>query len=325
MFMSYLHISIKSINKTNIIHYTLKKYYDKLNPRKGGRVMKIKDECLYCLVRQLTKLANKLTQDDKRKEEIINYGLEVIRDNYFKETSLFITGIIYEFACNKTCISDPYKEEKKDFNVFANEIIKEFSLRKYLCENYSLDELIRLSIAGNVIDFSLGYDIDKSDLQIAIDESLTANLFGSNSEKFASAIKKANNIMFIGDNAGEIVFDKLLIEKLPKNKITYVVKGGPIVNDVTNEDAKEIELDKMVKVIDTGAAIQGIEFSKCSSIFMESYREADLIVSKGQANYESLSERNDKETFYLLKAKCQVIADDIGCNHNQYVLLHKGE
>lgn len=285
--------------------------------------MEIKYECLPCLTRQLTRLAVKMTNHKKKQQDIIKHGLEVINNHYLTSSSSYVTGLIYDYVKKVTGINDPYYDEKHNFNRIAEHLIEELSIESIIKSSKSpIDTAIRLSIAGNIIDFSLGGDIDKRDVQKSIDLSLTTDIYGTTSEDFIHKVNNAQNILFIGDNSGEIVFDKQLIQLLPIHKITYVVKGGPIVNDATIDDAIAVGMDKLVNIIDSGAAIQGIELNSCSEQFIESFNNADMIIAKGQANYESLSELDNKNIFYLLRAKCPVIADDIGCKQGQFVLLN---
>lgn len=122
-------------------------------------------------------------------------------------------------------------------------------------------------------------------------------------------------------NAGEIVFDKLLIEQLPKERVTYVVKGGPLVNDATMMDAKEVGMDQLVKVIDNGCDGQGTILPMCSPEFLDEFDKADLIISKGQANFETLNHLKDKPIYYLLKAKCLHIANVIQCQQGSSIIM----
>jgi uncharacterized protein with ATP-grasp and redox domains len=288
--------------------------------------MEIKYDCLPCVDRQFIRLAEKLTDDVNVQKEIIEYGKKVIEERQEDTTVPNMIGMVYAFAKKKTGIIDPYQDEKKECNEIAEKLINRLELRKKIQNSLNpIDTAMRISIAGNIIDFGVGYEIDDSVVQESVDGCLSSELFGTSSNNLMEEINKANKVLFIADNAGEIVFDKLFIESLPQEKITYVVKGGPIVNDAIMEDAISTEMDKLIRVIDTGAAIQGVELTKSSDEFLREFEEADLIISKGQANYESLSNMKDKHIFYLLKAKCQVIAEDIECNQHDYVLLDNFE
>ena len=182
------------------------------------------------------------------------------------------------------------------------------------------DTACRISIAGNIIDFSAGLTLGYDEVRRSVEESLEKPLFGVDIATLEEAVGKATNILFLVDNSGEIVFDRFLIEMLPLDRVTVVVKGGPIVNDATMEDAVVAGLTDIVKVIDNGHDAQGTILSACSQPFLQAFEQADLIISKGQANFETLSDIRDKRIFYLLRAKCQAVASAIGCERMAYVL-----
>ncbi|MCK5255186.1 MAG: DUF89 family protein, partial [Deltaproteobacteria bacterium] len=124
------------------------------------------------------------------------------------------------------------------------------------------------------------------------------------------------------DNAGEIVFDRLFIEQLPREKVTYVVRGEPIINDVTIEDAREVDMFELVDVIDNGSDAPGTILETCSHEFQKRFASSDLVIAKGQGNYETLSDIN-KRIFFLLQVKCPVIAKDIGFEVGSFVVKAK--
>jgi uncharacterized protein with ATP-grasp and redox domains len=182
-----------------------------------------------------------------------------------------------------------------------------------------LEAAIRLSIAGNVIDFGAFGHPDDMQVDRTLEEALKAPLKGNGLNLFRHAVNDANDILILGDNAGEIVLDRLLIEQMPREKVTYVVRGRPVINDATVEDARAIGLDHIVKVIDNGSDAPGTILGQCLEVFRRRFEVADLVLSKGQGNYESLSDV-DKEIFFLLKVKCPVIADLLGCDVGTAVL-----
>jgi uncharacterized protein with ATP-grasp and redox domains len=134
-------------------------------------------------------------------------------------------------------------------------------------------------------------------------------------------ITEARSILYLADNAGEIVFDRLLIEKMPREKITMAVKGGPIINDALWEDAELVGLTEMVKVVDNGSDAAGTVLDTCSDEFRNLFENAEVIISKGQANYETLNDV-EENIFFLLTSKCPVIAHDIGCNLGDMIVRH---
>lgn len=176
---------------------------------------------------------------------------------------------------------------------------------------------IRLSIAGNVIDFGVASDYD---LEKEIEEVIPG---GSSStrweeEKLKEAIKKAEWILYLADNTGESVMDRLLIEALDI-PVKYAVKSGPIINDVEKRDALSAGLNTVAEIVETGCRIPGIALEECSENFMELFETAPLIISKGQGNFETLA-GTTHPVFFLLKAKCRVVAKMLGVNEGELII-----
>lgn len=283
--------------------------------------MKISHECIHCLARQAVEIAEEITPIKEIQEMIIKKSLKDLSDLDFNSTAPEIAYKMHQHAKNISGINDPYKELKEKYNKIAEKIANMIVEERWI-ENFDnpFDLACRLSIAGNIIDFSVGLDLEDIDILDSVENSLKKDLFGSGSKVLKEDIKKANSIMFIGDNAGEIIFDKFLINQIPKEKVIYVVKGGPIVNDATMEDAINTGINDLVKVIDNGFDAQGTILKECSKEFNDYFKEADLVISKGQANFETLSHIKNKKIHYLLRAKCISVANEIGCNKMDYVL-----
>jgi len=186
----------------------------------------------------------------------------------------------------------------------------------------SLDPMgmaIRLAIAGNVIDLGVSGDITELQIREAIDNTLKEP-FEGDVQGFHKAVTKAQKILYLADNAGEIVFDRLLIERLPTERVTVVVRGYPVLSDVTMIDAENVGLCDITKVIDNGSDAPGTILTDCSEEFREYYDEADLIIAKGQGNFETLSDE-DANIIFLFKAKCPVIADHVGLPVGTHVAI----
>ena len=283
--------------------------------------MKISRECIHCLARQAVEIAEEATNDVKMQEEIIKRSMKELGEMDFNETAPEVAFRMHQHAKNITGINDPYIRLKEQYNEIAKEIYERITLEKWLdhAEN-PFDMACRLAIAGNIIDFSVGLKLEYADVVKSIEDSISNDIFGAGSAALKQAVEKSQNIMYIADNSGEIIFDKFLLENLPADKVTYVVKGGPIVNDATMHDAISTGIVDIVKVIDNGHSAQGTILKDCSSAFRNAFNEADLIISKGQANFETLSDIKDKTIFYLLRAKCNSVASSIGCNRMDYVL-----
>jgi len=284
--------------------------------------MKVKYDCIECLTRQTITLAKKMTDNETSQQNIISFGLKALGEHSFKEAPPLITGLVYEYAQVHSGVVDAFEDEKKEHNLIAQEMIENMDLKnKVLSSDKPFDTAVRLSIAGNIIDFSVGYAIDESLVKDSVELCLTSEIHGESTDALKEAVANAKKILVLSDNAGEIVFDQLLVSLLPKRKTTYAVKGGPIVNDATMVDAEAVGMTKLLTVIDTGSTIQGTMLDHCSEEFVEVFDESDLIISKGQANYETLNHLSDKNIYFLLRAKCDCIADEIGCQQNDFVII----
>lgn len=283
--------------------------------------MKIARECITCFARQAVEIAKEVTQDVGLQEKIIKASLAELAHINFEETAPELAYRMHQHAKRLSGNSDPYLRLKETYNAIALRIsafIEEEQLMDKSDDPFDL--ACRLAIAGNIIDFSVGLDLDEAEIFKSMHDSLTAPLFGSGSQSLKEAVNKAKSILYLADNSGEIVFDKFLVSELPRDKVTYVVKGGPIVNDATMVDAMNVGMVDLVRVIDNGHDAQGTVLHACSEAFQQAFEAADLIISKGQANFETLSHRTDKVIYYLLRAKCHSVAQAIGCQKMDYVL-----
>jgi uncharacterized protein with ATP-grasp and redox domains len=225
---------------------------------------------------------------------------------------------IHRLIRNLVGQDDPYRKIKSRFNNLALKLYPD--LRKQIVNsNNRLETSVRLAIAGNIIDCGVNGSVNESDLNKAISESLTADFDSRQLQSFQDTIEQAEEILYLADNAGEIVFDRLLIEQLPCEKITVVVKGRPVINDATMEDAMAAGLPRIVEVIDNGSDGPGTILESCSQTFRSRFEDADLIIAKGQGNYETLSDV-EKNIIFILKAKCPVIAKDLGCEVGEMIL-----
>jgi damage-control phosphatase, subfamily I len=285
--------------------------------------MKVSRECIHCLARQAVEIAEEATSDIAIQEEIIKMSLKELAEMNFNETAPEIAFRMHQHSKNITGTKDPYSRLKQQYNEIAQEIYNRIIEEKWL-ENAEdpFDMACRLAIAGNIIDFSVGLKLEQSDIIKSVEDSVKHELFGTGTAALKKAVEKAESIMYIADNSGEIIFDKFLLKNLPLEKVTYVVKGGPIVNDATMDDAISTGVADLVRVIDNGHCAQGTILKACSSEFISELNKADLIISKGQANFETLSDINDKTIFYLLRAKCSSVASAIGCKQMDYVVTN---
>jgi len=280
--------------------------------------MRIFLDCIPCFVRQALDSARLATDDEQIHEKVVREVLRLAADLDMSQSPPAIGQKIHQLIRKLIDNTDPYRELKQRFNRLALRMCAELEERVRTSEA-PLETAIRLAMAGNIIDLGVKTSIKESDIERIIRDSLTADFDNQQIEGFRNAVSRAEKILYLADNAGEIVFDRLLIEQLPAEKVTVAVKGAPVINDATIEDAKFAGLTEMVEVIDNGSDAPGTILETCSQTFRDRFEDADLIVAKGQGNYETLSDV-DKNIFFILKAKCPVIARDLGCEVGEMIL-----
>lgn len=273
--------------------------------------MKTYLDCLPCFLRQTVEAGRFISADTDMHEAMVRAALEVLSEIDFRQSPPAMSRLLYRRIAEITGIPDPYADIKKRFNMFAIELYPLIQATIATSHN-PLETAIKLAIAGNIIDFGIHGNVDENQVRTSIGLSLSMELHREQLEAFEKAIANAESILYLADNAGEIVFDKALIEQIPCKNITVAVKGSPIINDATMEDAEMAGLCDMVKVIDNGADAPGTILDICSEQFRAEFDKAELVISKGQGNYETLSDV-DKNIYFLLKAKCPVIAGDLEC------------
>lgn len=274
--------------------------------------MKTYLDCIPCVLRQTLSAAKMVSDDPIIHEKVMRKVLQEVSTINFDRSPVEMAIKIHRTLRELSGNPDPYREIKQHSNQ------RMLSLYPQLLEiiqsaEDSLEMAIRLAIAANIIDFGAKHNLDDETIDRVMAESIAIPLDRELVAKLRQEVQQAHTILYLGDNAGEIVCDRLLIEQLPQEKITYVVRGNPIINDVTIADAETVGITELVPVIDNGSDAPGTVLSECSPEFRDRFQAADLIIAKGQGNYESLSNTKNKNIFFLLKAKCPVIAQNLNC------------
>ena len=280
--------------------------------------MKIFLDCIPCFVRQALDSARLASDDEQIHEKVVREVLHLAADLDMSQSPPAIGQKIHRLIRTLVGSNDPYYRVKKQFNNLALKLYPDLR-KQIISSNDQFETAVRLAIAGNIIDFGVKTSLSESEVKQTINDSLSGYLDPEQVLNFKNAVIEAGKILYLADNAGEIVFDHLLIEQLPIEKITVVVKGSPVINDATMEDANLAGLTRVVEVIDNGSDGPGTILETCSQSFRDRFEGADLIIAKGQGNYETLSDI-DKNIFFLLKAKCPVIARDLSCQVGKMIL-----
>jgi len=275
--------------------------------------MKSHLECIPCFVNQSIEAAKMTTDDEVILTKVIKEVIKYFENADFEKSPPDLSRDIHQIIRKNTGSKDPYKNVKNQSNKMAEKMYP--YLKKLVNESDdSLLMSIKLAIVGNVIDFGTSNRFNVEDM---INEAVKKKFVDDAYPRFKTVLEKADTILYLADNTGEIFFDKLLLEELNalNKNITYVVKANPIINDAMMEDAKYAGIDKMASIIegDKGQdkSTPGISLKYASEEFMNYYNKSDMVISKGQGNYESLNDC-DREIFFLLMIKCPIVAADIG-------------
>ena len=275
-------------------------------------------DCIPCFLRQTLDSVRLATDNEQIHEQVVRQVLRLAADLDMSQSPPAIGQQIHRLIRRLVGSDDPYRRLKQRSNQLALQICDELETRVKTAKD-PLEEAIRLAIGANIIDLGVKTHIAESDIRKAIKGCLTADFDSEHIEEFRDAANQAAKILYLADNAGEIAFDRLLIEQLPLEKVTLVVKGKPVINDAMMEDAKAVGLTHMVEVIDNGSDAPGTILETCSTVFRRHFEAADMVIAKGQGNYETLSDV-DKNMFFILKAKCPVIARDLDCEVGEMIL-----
>jgi uncharacterized protein with ATP-grasp and redox domains len=279
--------------------------------------MRIYLDCIPCFVRQSLDAVRHATQDPHVHEQVMREVLRLADNLDMSQSPPKIGQQIHRLIRKLTGVDDPYRGVKAQFNSASLKLYPK--MRQIITKSEDpLETAVRVAIAGNIIDLGVKSQLPETELEETIEQCLSGELSGGQMEAFRKAVNEAENILYLADNAGEIVFDRLLIEQLPLDKITVAVKGSPVINDATMEDAIHAGLPQIVDVIDNGSDAPGTILQSCSKSFRDYFDKADLVIAKGQGNYETLSDIN-KNIYFILKVKCSVIARDIGCKMGEMI------
>jgi len=280
--------------------------------------MKTSLDCLPCFVRQSLDAARFVTPDVAVHEEVMREVLRMTADLDLHQAPPVVAQRIHRRLRELTGIEDPYAEVKNRFNQIALGLLPELTAIVKAADDPFLCA-VRLAIAGNIIDLGANSQLSEKEVLRSVAMAQQEPFFGD-VEEFREAVRGSGRILYITDNAGEIVFDRLLVEQLSASRVIAAVRGTPIINDATLADAQAAGLNQLVKVIDSGSDAPGILLDDCGPEFRDQFEKADLIIAKGQGNFETLSD-NPRRIFFLLKIKCPVVADHTGLAVGTQALL----
>ena len=272
--------------------------------------MDMVSECIPCLVRQSLDALRRATPDESRRLAGLRAALRLLAEVTSQPPPL-TAAALQALICEHTSCADPYQRDKEQTTRLA------LALLPHLREVVRLhprpfEAACRLAVAGNIIDFGVADHIAEDRVERELADTLSGPFDTLAVGAFERLAQTSRRTLWLCDNAGEIVLDRLLIERLPTGSVTVAVKSGPALNDATLADAMAAGLGDVSTVIETGAAIPGTVLAHCSPAFRQAFGEADLVVAKGQGNYETLEREVRAPIVFLMKVKCGHVSRHTG-------------
>jgi len=289
--------------------------------------MKTHLDCVPCFFKQALSAAQAAGASRRTQKKIVDKVCKILPEFSLELPPPYVGRMIYKTVIQQSKVKDPFYALKQKSNKLALSLYPGLR-RKVKNSKEGLLIATELAIAGNIIDFGVKDSLEvKKELKnflegnFDIHSKYSKAVFSYN--EFRQVLERAKLILYLADNAGEIVFDRILIEEIktnwPKKKIFCAVRGKPIINDVLIEDAHACGLEGIVPIISSGSDAPGAILKFCSPSFRKLYKECDLVISKGQGNFEALSEEK-KTICFLFRAKCSVVAKDMGCKVGDAIL-----
>ena len=283
--------------------------------------MNISKECYLCIYNQTFNITNRLNLDEKTAAKVLQKAAFVLSKYDTSFPPPIVASEVYELISKITRKEDLYEKEKREA---INEALKFKSvLEKRISKSKDkLFDACKIAVAGNVIDLGVNQEYD---LTKEIKRIFEMDFFKNDYNEFKKRALNAKNICYLADNAGENVFDEILIKVIkefnPEVNVFYIVRGKPVINDVTIKDLQGLEIFELAEVINSGVDSPGFCLSKANEKSKDIFNNSDLVISKGMGNFECLYEEANKEIFYLFKVKCDVVARESNSKNGEYMLM----
>lgn len=276
-------------------------------------------ECLICQVNALKQRLVKYGIPEENRGDLVSEILVEIANGHHKNSySPEVTRNIIDKLIAASGVNDVYIDEK---NFSNQQMTARYSGFKTQVENSTnpFNTALRLAIAGNIIDYG---PTNHFDVDATIERVFHTDFEIDHSQLLESEISKAKSILYLADNCGEIVLDKLFLETIGHPNVFVAVRGKPVLNDATEKEALEVGINEVATIISNGDDAPSTLLHRVSSEFMEIYQSADLIISKGMGNYEGLMDETDPRIFFLLMVKCPEIGKKIGASNGSFIVKH---
>lgn len=276
--------------------------------------MNIDEACVGCIINQSAKVSSAINADENLTKKLTSTVENLSKDFSFNETPPEIASYVYEKMAEIAGKTDLYDEVKE---LSTKKALSFVPLLKTKLEGTTnkLLTATKIAVAGNVIDLAAAVEFD---LEEELEKIFHTDFSHNDLDKLESQLQEVKNVVVLGDNVGEHIFDYMFIETLqelyPSIEFTYMVRGNPIINDVTMKEAHECGFDKLCHLVDSGVNTPGFTYNRASEEAQKLFDTADLVISKGMGNYECLTPSHRNEICFLLKVKCGVVASSLEKN-----------
>ena len=283
--------------------------------------MKTYLECVPCFVRQALDTARRLSCDDSVAERILRRVLMTVAEMRMDRQPPYTACEIHRIIREETGLADPYADLKEESTETALRLLD--GMQRLVQESPDpFEAAVRFSIAGNAIDFGIVTSMDDIRIEENFTIALEKQLARSDLPQLKETAERAESVLIVGDNAGETVFDIPLLEVFSGKNRMYAVRGNPVINDATRSDAVAAGIDRHARIIENGSDAPGTLLEFCSDEFLEAYNHADLVIAKGQGNFETLY-GEPREIYFLTQVKCPVIGRDIDADVGDWIVFYQ--
>jgi hypothetical protein len=282
--------------------------------------MKILPECFPCLMRQTLNTVQQVTTDKAVQAAVLREVAAYMAQANADVPPAKFSQPMYAIVAQRTGVADPFDEVKRQTNALALQLLPEVS-EQVRQSHDPLGKALHAAAAGNVIDAVIrgGFDVH-ADMLRQLRQPFQVN----DLPVFRNMVKRGSKVLYLADNAGEIIFDALVVEQIHRlgAAVTVAVKSGPIINDAMMADAMAAGLPNRCTVMETGSADIGVNWDNASAALRATYDAADVVLAKGHGHFETLFDARHLGLFFLLKAKCPVVANVLNCNIGDLAFIH---
>lgn len=278
-------------------------------------------DCIPCFMRQAVEAGRQISTDEALIAKALRRIASTISEFDLSLSPPEMGQQIHRILRQEVGCADPYLSIKKHSTKIALSMLDHMSDLLMKAED-PFEVAIRFAIAGNIMDFGQASAWDDKHIKASFDKVLIQPINTNLVSQLKSTLASSSTLLILADNAGESVFDRMLIEQLPAHlEVTYAVKGSAVINDSLKADAIDAGIDSVAHIIDNGTDAPGSVLHQCSDLFIDYFNEADVVIAKGQANFETLN-LVDREVYFLTQIKCPVIAQYYGYQTGDWIVTN---